>query len=80
MAQVELKNVHKTFDKTPVVHGLNLSIAHNEFLVLVGPSGCGKSTTLRMISSGHSVLESWREGATPILSAPFKMRQSVTSA
>ena len=50
MAQVDLKNVHKTFDKTPVVHGINLSIAHNEFLVLVGPSGCGKSTTLRMIA------------------------------
>ena len=29
---------------------MDLSIPHNEFLVLVGPSGCGKSTTLRMIA------------------------------
>jgi multiple sugar transport system ATP-binding protein len=50
MAQVILKKVHKTFDKTPVVHGIDLDIAHNEFVVLVGPSGCGKSTTLRMIA------------------------------
>ncbi len=50
MAKVDLKKVHKTFDKMEVVHGIDLSIAHNEFLVLVGPSGCGKSTTLRMVA------------------------------
>jgi multiple sugar transport system ATP-binding protein len=33
-----------------VVHGIDLTIAHEEFVVLVGPSGCGKSTTLRMIA------------------------------
>jgi multiple sugar transport system ATP-binding protein len=32
------------------VHGIDLDVAHNEFVVLVGPSGCGKSTTLRMIA------------------------------
>ncbi len=50
MAKVTLKKVYKTFDKTEVVHGIDLEIAHNEFLVLVGPSGCGKSTTLRMVA------------------------------
>ena len=50
MAQVILRKVHKTFDKSEVVHGIDLDIAHNEFVVLVGPSGCGKSTTLRMIA------------------------------
>lgn len=33
-----------------MVHGIDLSIAPEEFVVLVGPSGCGKSTTLRMIA------------------------------
>ena len=50
MAQVILRKVAKTFDKSEVVHGIDLDIAHNEFVVLVGPSGCGKSTTLRMIA------------------------------
>jgi multiple sugar transport system ATP-binding protein len=50
MAQVILRKVVKTFEKSEVVHGIDLDIAHNEFVVLVGPSGCGKSTTLRMIA------------------------------
>ena len=50
MAQVALRNVVKTFDKTPAVQGIDLDIADREFVVLVGPSGCGKSTTLRMIA------------------------------
>ncbi len=50
MAQVGLRNIVKTFDKTPAVQGIDLDIADREFIVLVGPSGCGKSTTLRMIA------------------------------
>ena len=30
--------------------GIDLDVAHEEFVVLVGPSGCGKSTILRMIA------------------------------
>src|SRR5215475_7427946 len=50
MAQVALRNIVKTFDKTPAVQGIDLDITDREFIVLVGPSGCGKSTTLRMIA------------------------------
>jgi multiple sugar transport system ATP-binding protein len=50
MAQVALRNIVKTFDKTPAVRGIDLDIADREFVVLVGPSGCGKTTTLRMIA------------------------------
>ncbi|SDE59969.1 multiple sugar transport system ATP-binding protein [Paracoccus isoporae] len=50
MAEVSLNNVVKRYGAVDVVHGINLDIAHNEFVVLVGPSGCGKSTTLRMIA------------------------------
>jgi multiple sugar transport system ATP-binding protein len=57
MAQVDLKKVHKTFDKTEVVHGIDLSISHNEFVVLVGPSGCGKSTTLRMVAGLEEITQ-----------------------
>ncbi|MBL1437725.1 MAG: sn-glycerol-3-phosphate ABC transporter ATP-binding protein UgpC [Rhodobacteraceae bacterium] len=50
MAEILLKDVVKNYGKLEVVHGINLFIEHNEFVVLVGPSGCGKSTTLRMIA------------------------------
>ncbi len=50
MAEVTLRDVVKRYGKTEVVHGINLSIKDNEFVVFVGPSGCGKSTTLRMIA------------------------------
>ena len=50
MARVTLNKIVKRYGKLEVVHGIDLDIAHNEFVVLVGPSGCGKSTTLRMIA------------------------------
>ncbi len=50
MARVELREVVKSYGQTEVVHGIDLDVAHKEFVVLVGPSGCGKSTTLRMIA------------------------------
>ena len=55
MAQVELLNVTKQFGTTEVVHGVDLSINDNEFIVLVGPSGCGKSTILRMIAGLETI-------------------------
>ena len=50
MATLELANVVKTFDKTPIIHGVDLTVSDGEFVVFVGPSGCGKSTLLRIIS------------------------------
>jgi ABC-type sugar transport system ATPase subunit len=50
MATVSLRQVRKSFDALEVVHGVDLEVADQEFVVLVGPSGCGKSTLLRMIA------------------------------
>ena len=55
MASVELRQVRKSFGSTQVVHGVDVSIADGEFVVLVGPSGCGKSTLLRMIAGLEEV-------------------------
>lgn len=55
MAEVVLQKVRKTFEGAEVVHGIDLKIADDEFVVLVGPSGCGKSTTLRMIAGLEEV-------------------------
>ena len=50
MASVEIRDVHKHFGGTHVIRGVDITIADDEFCVLVGPSGCGKSTLLRMIA------------------------------
>ncbi|HPV22904.1 MAG TPA: ATP-binding cassette domain-containing protein, partial [Casimicrobium sp.] len=50
MAQVEFKDVKKSYGNVDVIHGVNLNIADGEFVVIVGPSGCGKSTLLRMVA------------------------------
>ena len=57
MAKVILKDIVKKFGKTEVVHGINLEIADNEFVVLVGPSGCGKSTTLRLVAGLEKITQ-----------------------
>ena len=57
MADVNLKSVKKTYDKTEAIHGVDLDINSGEFIVFVGPSGCGKSTLLRMIAGLEDITE-----------------------
>ncbi len=55
MANIELKNIEKSFGKNKVINKFNIKINDGEFIVLVGPSGCGKSTLLRMISGLETI-------------------------
>lgn len=56
MATIEIEGFGKTYDNGfEAIHDLNLTVADEEFLVLVGPSGCGKSTALRMIAGLESI-------------------------
>ena len=57
MATLELAKVVKTFDKTTIIHGVDLQVDDGEFVVFVGPSGCGKSTLLRIISGLEAATE-----------------------
>ena len=50
MASVGIREVHKSFGSTEILHGVSIDIVDGEFVTLVGPSGCGKSTLLRMIA------------------------------
>ena len=50
MAEITLRDVEKHFGDLHVIRKLNLTIRHQEFVVLLGPSGCGKTTTLRSIA------------------------------
>lgn len=57
MAGVSLSGIVKAYGAVQVVHGIDLEVREQEFVVLVGPSGCGKSTTLRMIAGLEEITE-----------------------
>jgi len=46
---ITIKNLHKEFEGTKVLKGLNLEIREGETLVIIGRSGCGKSVLLKHI-------------------------------
>jgi multiple sugar transport system ATP-binding protein len=50
MAIIEIKNVAKSFGAFTALHSVDLTIADQEFMVLLGASGCGKTTLLRIIA------------------------------
>lgn len=50
MAEINIRNVSKSFGKTKIMEGVDLNIRNGEFVVILGPSGCGKSTLLRLIA------------------------------
>lgn len=55
MAEIQLRNLSKRWGSFVGVGDFNLTIADQEFLVLLGPSGCGKTTTMRMIAGLEDV-------------------------
>ena len=55
MAQIRIDDVHKFFNTTHVLKGIDLELREGEFVVLVGPSGCGKSTLLNLIAGLETV-------------------------
>ena len=57
MAEIQLKNISKRWGSFVGVQNFDLTIADQEFLVLLGPSGCGKTTTMRMIAGLEDVTE-----------------------
>ena len=46
---LELKNVKKSYDGTPVLKDITLDIEDGEIVSILGPSGCGKTTLLNLI-------------------------------
>jgi len=47
---VELKDLRKSFGKTEIIRGTNLSVAPGERVAIIGPNGAGKSTLFNLIS------------------------------
>lgn len=50
MALLDVKNIYKSFGKTEVLKGIDLSLEKGEALALIGSSGSGKTTLLRCLN------------------------------
>ena len=51
---VELRDVHKTFGKTPIIRGAHLQVPQGERFAIIGPNGAGKTTLFNLISGRFS--------------------------
>lgn len=49
-AALELKDLRKSFGKTEIIRGINLTIPAGERAGIIGPNGAGKSTLFNLIS------------------------------
>ncbi len=54
---VELSDVHFSYEESEVLHGINLKLPQGSFTALVGPSGGGKSTVAKLISRFYDVTQ-----------------------
>jgi ABC-type Fe3+/spermidine/putrescine transport system ATPase subunit len=50
MSFIEVHNVSKSFESTPVIRDISFNLEKGSILCLLGPSGCGKTTLLRIIA------------------------------
>ncbi|WP_265499733.1 ABC transporter ATP-binding protein [Paracoccus beibuensis] len=50
MPHIRASGLAKSFDRTRVLHDIDLDLPEGAFLALLGPSGCGKTTLLRLIA------------------------------
>lgn len=43
-------DIRKSYEKTEILHGINIRIEPGTITTIIGPSGCGKSTLLRCLA------------------------------
>ena len=73
---LSIRNISKSFGRTPVLRSISLEIAEGEFLTILGESGSGKTTLLRIIGgfeaadSGEIVMGGERLNPLP----PYRRR------
>ena len=51
---LEIRNLAKSFGKSPVLRDISLQVAEGEFLTILGESGSGKTTLLRIVAGFES--------------------------
>src|SRR5262245_22868547 len=68
MSHISIKHLTKRFGPVTAISDITLTLADQEFLVLLGPSGAGKTTTLRCVAG----LETPEEGEISFDDQPMK--------
>jgi len=79
---LELKDVRITFDRDPVLNGVNLTVNPGETRVLLGPAGGGKSVLMKLVNGlmkpdGGTIKVFGEEITTMSERELFKMRRRV---
>ena len=46
---VKISDLNFTYDRRPILTGINMTIPRGKVVAIMGQSGCGKTTTLRLI-------------------------------
>ncbi len=54
---ITLRDITFSYDKDPVLNGINAAIEHGDLVALVGPNGSGKSTLIKCINGILAVSE-----------------------
>ena len=67
---LEVKDVHKRFDATEVLKGVDLDVGRGEAVAVIGASGSGKTTLLRCVN----LLEEYEAGEIRLDGEPIGYR------
>lgn len=49
MSVIQLQNIYKSYDSTPVLKGIDLDVPAGQIVGYIGPNGAGKSTTIKIL-------------------------------
>jgi len=72
-AAIEITGLSKWYGSMQVLHGIDLTVAQGERLVICGPSGSGKSTLIRTINA----LEGFQQGEIKVAGIRLTRDQAV---
>ncbi len=59
---LEIRELHKSYGKNPVLRGCSMTVSRGEVVVVCGPSGSGKSTLIKCVNG----LEPYQSGSIKV--------------
>ena len=79
IGEIEFKDVCFSYNRTPVLHGLNGKIRGGKVTALVGPTGSGKTTLASLIGRLYDPVqgEVWLDGHRSVDLHPCELRRKV---